>query len=144
MASVHPYLIFNGDCEAAFLLYKSVFGGEFQSITRFNEMPADDSSPEFSDEDRNRIMHVSFPLQNGSMLLGSDSNSKSGDVVFGANVSISVNADSTAEADKIFNGLSDGGTIIMALEQTFWGAYFGMFVDKFGIHWMVYYDEVQE
>ena len=71
----------------------------------------------------------------------SDSNSQSGDVVIGANVSISINTESRAEADKLFNGLSSGGNAFMPMSNTFWGAYFGMFIDKFGIHWMVNFDE---
>ena len=74
--------------------------------------------------------------------MGSDSTSFSGDVTFGNNFSVSINADSKEEADTLFNGLSAGGTIIMPMEKTFWGAYFGMFTDKFGINWMVNFDEV--
>ena len=73
--------------------------------------------------------------------MGSDSNEASGLVAFGSNVSISINAESKHEADRIFNGLSAGGSPFMPMSQTFWGAYFGMFVDKFGIHWMVNFDE---
>ena len=74
--------------------------------------------------------------------MASDSTSSSGDVTFGNNFSVSINADSKEEADKLFNGLSAGGNIIMPMEKTFWGAYFGMFTDKFGINWMVNFDEV--
>jgi PhnB protein len=80
-------------------------------------------------------------MSKNSVLMGSDSNSASGDVVFGGNISISINTESKAEADKLFNGLSAGGNPFMPMNQTFWGAYFGMFVDKFGIHWMVNFDE---
>ena len=65
-------------------------------------------------------------------------------ITFGNNFSVSINADSKEEADNLFNGLSAGGTVIMPMEKTFWGAYFGMFTDKFGIHWMVNFDEPQE
>ena len=71
--------------------------------------------------------------------MGSDSTAESR-VVMGQNISISINTDSEEEATKLFNGLSAGGKIIMPLEKTFWGAYFGMFADKFGIGWMVNYD----
>jgi PhnB protein len=73
--------------------------------------------------------------------MGSDSNSASGEVAFGQNVSLSINAKSKEEADKLFNGLSAGGTVTMPMNQAFWGAYFGMFIDKFGINWMVNFDE---
>jgi PhnB protein len=140
MAAVNPYLIFNGNCEEAFLFYKSVFGGEFPYIGKFSDMPLDENSPKLSDADANRVMHVSLPIGN-TILMGSDSNEASGDVAFGSNVSISINAESTDEADRIFNGLSAGGNSFMPMSKTFWGAYFGMFVDKFGIHWMVNFDE---
>ncbi len=141
MAQVNPYLVFNGDCEAAFLLYKSVFGGEFPYMGRFGDMPPAEGQPELPAEDKNRIMHVSLPIGN-TILMGSDSNTQSGAVKMGENVSISINVDSREEADSIFNGLAD--VVKMPMTDTFWGAYFGMFVDKFGIHWMINFDEVKQ
>jgi len=142
MATINPYLIFNGNCEEAFLFYQSVFGGEFPYVGKFNDMPADAEGAEaISEEDKNRIMHISLPIGKDSVLMGSDSNEASGTVAFGANVSISINTESKQEADKLFDGLSAGGNPFMPMNQTFWGAYFGMFVDKFGIHWMVNFDE---
>ena len=143
MTTINPYLIFNGNCEAAFLFYQSVFGGEFPYMGKFKDMPMEDGS-EINPADADRVMHVSLPISGGSILMGSDSTSQSGDVVIGSNVSMSINTGSKAEADKLFNGLSAGGTVIMAMEKTFWGAYFGMFVDKFGIHWMVNFDETPQ
>lgn len=140
MTSINPYLIFNGNCEEAFLFYQSVFGGEIPYIGKFKDMPIDDNSPKLSDADANKVMHVCLPV-GGIMLMGSDSNDVSGAVTFGSNVSISINVESTEEADRIFNGLSAGGNPFMPMSKTFWGAYFGMFVDKFGIHWMVNFDE---
>lgn len=145
MASINPYLIFNGNCEEAFLFYKSVFGGEFPYIGKFSDMPPSDdpNCPPPSADEANRIMHVSLPIGN-TILMGSDSTSQSGDVAIGANVSISINTDSKAEADKLFNGLSAGGNVIMPMQGTFWGAYFGMFTDKFSIHWMINFDEAPQ
>jgi PhnB protein len=144
MATVNPYLIFNGNCEEAFLFYKSVFGGEFPYIGKFGDMPADENTPKLSESDANRVMHVTLPIGKETLLMGSDSNTTSGDVKFGHNISISINTDSIAEADKLFNGLSAGGHVSMPMNKTFWGAYFGMFTDKFGIDWMVNFDEVPE
>lgn len=141
MASINPYLIFNGNCEEAFLFYQSVFGGEFPYVGKFKDMPAGDGNPTLSEEDANKIMHISLPIGKDSVLMGSDSNAASGEVVFGGNMSISINTESKQEADKLFNGLSAGGNPFMPMNQTFWGAYFGMFVDKFGINWMVNFDE---
>lgn len=146
MAEVNTYLIFNGNCEDAFLFYKSVFGGEFAYIGKFGEMPPseDPNCPPPSEDEANRIMHVSLPISKETILMGSDSTSQSGDVLFGTNFSVSINTDSKEEADKLFNGLSADGTIIMAMEKTFWGAYFGMFTDKFGVNWMVNFDEIPQ
>lgn len=140
MTSINPYLVFNGNCEAAFLFYQSVFGTEFTMMGKFKDMPSDENSPKLSEEDADRVMHVSLPI-GATVLMGSDSNAASGDVVFGGNVSISINTESAAEADRLFNGLSADGNPFMPMSKTFWGAYFGMFIDKFGINWMVNFDE---
>jgi PhnB protein len=142
MVAINTYLIFNGTCEAAFLFYKSVFGGEFEQISKFGDMPSSEEMP-LSDEDKNRVMHVSYTIGN-SILMGSDSNTQSGDVTFGNNFSISINAGSREETENLFNGLSSEGKITMPLQDTFWGAYFGMFTDKFGINWMINFDEPQQ
>lgn len=138
MPQVNPYLTFPGKCEEAFNFYKSVFGGEFQYIGRFKDMPDSDKMPEAAKE---LIMHVSLPISKETILMGSDSSEAFGQVTtIGNNISISINAESQDEATRLFNGLSAGGKVTMPLELTFWGAYFGMFIDKFGINWMVNHD----
>lgn len=141
MTTVNAYLTFNGNCEEAFNFYKSVFGGEFIYLGRFNEMPPAENAPAMSEEVGNKIMHVTLPISTETILYGSDTSEAFGQVTtFGNNISLSINAPSVAEADRLFNGLSDGGEVKMPMNQTFWGAYFGMFTDKFGIHWMVNHD----
>jgi PhnB protein len=137
--AVNPYLMFNGTCEEAFLFYKSVFGGDFPYIGKFKDAPAEEGEV-LSEEALNRIMHVSLPI-GSSVLMGSDTHPRYGDVGFGDNFSVSINAESREEADKIFNGLSAGGKVEMPMSDTFWGSYFGMFKDKFGINWMVSFDK---
>lgn len=143
MATVNVYLTFNGNTEEAFNFYKSVFGGEFSYIGRFKDMPVDENCPPLNEEEGNRILHVGLPISKETVLMASDSSSFSGDVTFGNNFSVSINTESKEEADKLFKGLSEDGIIIMPMEKTFWGAYFGMFTDKFGINWMINFDEVQ-
>lgn len=88
-----------------------------------------------------KIMHISLPIGKGSILMGSDSSEAFGHTTnIGNNFSISINADSEEEANRLFTGLSAGGKITMPLDKTFWGAYFGMFTDKFDIQWMVDFD----
>ena len=141
MASIQPHINFNGNAEEAFHFYQSVFGGEFSYIGRFNEMPQDENN-KLSESDGNKIMHVSLPISAETNLFGSDTvGAWSPKLVQGNNYSISINASSKEEADRLFNGLSAGGQVTMPLENTFWGAYFGMFVDKYGINWMVNFDE---
>ena len=143
MPELVTYLTFNGNCEAAFNFYKSVFGGEFAMISRFGENPPDPERP-VAEADKERIMHVSYPIGQGSSLMGSDIMSPMPKVTQGNNFSISINAHSKAEADRYFSGLSAGGNVTMPLTDTFWGAYFGMFTDKFGINWMVNFDAEPE
>lgn len=142
MATINPYLTFNGNCEAAFIFYKSVFGGEFPYIGRFKDMPPTEGCDPVPAEEGEKIMHVSLPISAETILMGSDSSEAFGQATtVGNNFSISINTDSTAEADKLFEGLSAGGTVTMPMNKTFWGAYFGMFTDKFGINWMINHDE---
>ncbi|MEN9684775.1 MAG: hypothetical protein RLZZ28_561, partial [Bacteroidota bacterium] len=78
-------------------------------------------------------------------LMGSDSSASFGQVtVMGNNISISVNTDSEEEANRLFAGLANGGKVKMPMNKTFWGAYFGMFTDKFGINWMINFDYNQQ
>lgn len=142
MAKVNPYLTFKGDCEAAFSFYQSVFGGEIPYMGRFKDMPPMEGCGPISEADGEKIMHVCLPISKETVLMGSDSSEAFGqNTIVGNNYAISINTDSQEEADKIFNGLSAGGQVTMPMNKTFWGAYFGMFTDKFGIHWMVNFDE---
>ncbi|MCS4226304.1 VOC family protein [Sphingobacterium sp. BIGb0165] len=141
MATVNVYLTFNGNCKEAFDFYKSVFGGDFPFVGRFGDMPSGDENP-IADEDKDRIMHINLPISKETILMGSDTTREwAADYKQGNNFSISVNAESRTEADHIFSGLSAGGMVTMPMENTFWGAYFGMFVDQFGISWMINYDD---
>ncbi len=141
MATVNIYLTFNGNCKEAFDFYKSVFGGDYPYVGTFGEMPAQDGM-NMPDEDKNKIMHISLPISRETMLLGSDTGGEwSSGFQQGNNFSVSINAESKEEADQLFNGLSADGQVTMPMNPTFWGAYFGMFIDKFGISWMVNYDD---
>ncbi|MBB6002349.1 VOC family protein [Arcicella rosea] len=141
MATITPYLVFNGNCEEAFNFYKSVFGVEFSYIGRFKDAPSEEP---LSESEGEKIMHVTLPIGDNHVLMGSDTSETHGLVTFGSNFSISINAESKEEATALFDGLSAGGQITMPLQDTFWGAYFGMFVDKFGIQWMVNYDTAEQ
>lgn len=141
MATVNAYLNFDGQCEEVFNFYKSVFGGDFPMVSKFGDMPPQEGMPPMSEDVKNRVMHITLPISAETILMGSDTMPGLHDHKVGNNISLSINTESRAEAEKIFNGLSAGGTVTMPLEDTFWGAYFGMWTDKFGIHWMVNYDD---
>ncbi|MFP9112692.1 VOC family protein [Flavobacterium sp. RHBU_3] len=141
MKALNPYLNFNGSTEEAFNFYKSVFGGEFAMLMRFKDIPADvpmdgcvEGEP--AKDESNLIMHVSLPIGN-NVLMGSDVPSHMPQVATGTNTSLSIHVESREEADRVFAGLSAGGSVTMPLGDMFWGDYFGMLVDKFGIQWMV-------
>lgn len=138
MSAVNPYLTFTDNCEEAFKFYQSVFGGEFPGgIMRFGESPKEYQGGE---GDKNKVMHVALPIGKNTMLMGSDSPADAGAVVKGTNLSIAFSPDSEEEATRVFNGLAAGGQVTMPLGKVFWGAFFGMLTDKFGVHWMVNYD----
>ena len=141
MATINAYLTFDRTCEEAFNFYKSVFGGDFPMVGKFGDMPPQEGMPPISDEVKNRIMHMSLPISAETVLMGSDTMPGIHDHQVGNNISLSINTDSREEADLIFTGLSAGGKVSMPLADTFWGAYFGMWTDKFGINWMVNYDD---
>lgn len=138
MTTVNVYLTFDGDCKQAFDFYKSVFGGEYPYVGTFGEMPPQEGIPPVPDNMKDRIMHITLPIGDGTVIMGSDTGGEWGkNFSKGNNFSISVNTDSIEEAKRIYNGLSVGGKLTMPMDKTFWGAYFGMLQDKFGINWMV-------
>ena len=141
MSKITAYVNYNGTCEEAFNFYASVFKDSSLSFDRFSSMPNADQVPE---SDQNKIMHASLTLGEQGLLMGSDVvQGMGGEVVFGNNFGLTLQPDSEEEAIRLFNALSEGGTVTMPLEKTFWNATFGMFVDKFGINWMVNYDHPQ-
>lgn len=136
MALINPYIHFNGNAEEAFIFYKSVFGGGFTDIRRYKDI----SGPEFpiAENDANRMMHIALPIGKSNQLMGSDTLEMMGRVTENDNRNtISISAESKEEADKLFNGLSEGGKVEMPIADGPFGNYFGMFADKYGIQWMV-------
>lgn len=136
MTKLQPYLNFAGNTEEAFTHYRSVFGGEFSSVVRFKDMPMEGVSIPKADEDK--IMHIALPIGEDNVLMASDALASLGQqVVQGNNAYISVHPKTKEEADRIFNGLSQGGDVEMPIADQPWGDYWGSFKDKFGVRWMV-------
>ena len=139
MALINPHINFNGNAEEAFTFYKSVFGGAFTKIIRFKDLAAAGFPVEPKEE--NKIMHIELPIGKGSMLMANDVPEMMGRTNENENRSkISINAESKEEADKLFNGLSAGGTVEFPIGDSPWGSYFGMFRDKYGFEWMVNFE----
>jgi PhnB protein len=137
MATINPYINFNGNAEEAFNFYKSVFGGEFETIVRFKDL----ESSEFPvpEDEADKIMRITLPI-GANTLIANDVPASMGPVSENENRSkISISAESRAEADNIFNGLTVGGTTEMPMSDSPWGTYFGMFRDKYGIEWTIEY-----
>lgn len=133
---ITAYLTFDGNTESAFNFYKSVLGGEFSNLQRFGDTL---HGEQMSEKDRNKIMHVTLESSKGTLMANDHLDFMAGPFNAGNNFSLSLHPSSEEEARQLFDGLSAGGSIIMPLEKTFWGAYFGMLLDKFAIKWMVNY-----
>jgi len=138
MKVAHPYLNFAGNTEEVFNFYRSVLGGEFTNVTRYRDMGGEAMGLQEADMDR--IANIGLPLGNGPVLMATDvvegfGNSPSP----GNNFYIALETDTAEEAEKVFNGLAEGGDIEMALQEVEWAEKYGSLRDRFGIQWMVMY-----
>lgn len=138
MTTINPYINFNGNAEEAFTFYKSVFGGEFGEIVRFKDVSSDEFPVPKNEAEK--IMRITLPI-GGNVLIANDVPEVLGRVNENENRSkIAVTAESREEAERIFDGLSEGGTVEMPMDESPWGTYFAMFRDKYGIEWTVEFD----
>ena len=128
------YLNFNGDCREAFTLYQKTLGGTITTMATWGDSPAAEHVPP---EARDTIIHASLELDNGAMIMASDTPGEMYEKPTGSSVCIDV--DDEAAADRVFAALSEGGTVKMPMEKTFFADRFGMAIDRFGIPWMVIY-----
>jgi PhnB protein len=134
MNQLNPYISFPGNCEEAINFYKDCLDGEILSMNYFENSPED--SPIVVPADfKKKVMHVTMKFSGGTIM--ACDNPPQHNVIVGNNINLSIGLDDTAEADKYFNKLSEGGKVMMEMQDTFWGARFGMFTDKYGINWMI-------
>ncbi len=136
MKNANPYLHFNGTAEAAMTFYKSILGGDFTIFQRFKDIPGGEK---MSKPDQERFIHISLEVSTSITIMASDSMENIEPVRNGNNFHICLHTDSEQETEKLFEAFSKNGQIEMPLNKTFWGAYFGMLRDKFGIQWMLSY-----
>lgn len=136
MATIQPWINFNGNAEEAFTFYKSVFGGEFTKIVRFKDLANAEFKP--AEEEENKIMYIALPIGKSTMLIANDVPEIMGRVSENENRSkILVNTESKEEADRLFTGLSSGGEVEGPMGDGPYGTYMGMFRDKYGIEWII-------
>jgi PhnB protein len=129
--NLNPYLLFKGECEAAFKFYEQTFGGKITGIMKYAGSPGENNVPA---NWRDKVMHVHLTIGDQS-LMGSDPPPDYYQEPAG--FSVAINLKDAAEAERIFNALSSGGNITMPLEKTFWASRFGMVTDRFRIPWMI-------
>lgn len=127
-----PYLMFQGNCEEALNFYKKALGGEIKDLNYFEGSPAEDMA-----EDKKQVMHATFQFGENVFMAsdGCKDNNNS------QKVHLSMNFTDGESIKKTFEALSEGANITMPLQDTFWGATFGMLTDKYGINWMFNYDK---
>ena len=126
---LNPYLNFNGTAEKAIKLYESALGAKAETVSRFGDMPGDNTKP----EDKNRVMHAVLRIGDGIVML---SDSPHVAINPGDAMHVCLDFDDASEMGRRFEALSAGGKVNMPLQDTFWGARFGMLTDAYGIRWM--------
>jgi len=129
---INAYLNFNGTCREAFDFYARCLGGTIEALHTFGEMPGDQVPAEFGE----RIMHTHMSVGN-QMLMGSDTFPGGPPDEGHKGFSVSIQAETPEEAERVFAALSEGGNVTMPIQQTFFAARFGMLVDKYNIPWMI-------
>jgi len=132
--SIEPYLFFNGRCEEAIDFYKKALGAEVAMLMRFKDMPEPHQPGMIPPGAENKIMHAKLTI-GGAVVMASDGRC-TGKTDFQGSA-LSIEPASTAEAEKKFKALADGGQVQMPLAKTFWAKLFGMVADRFGVLWMI-------
>jgi PhnB protein len=125
------YVLFNGQCEAAFKFYEQILGGEIEGIMKYAGSPAEEHVPA---DWRDKILHARMTVGD-SALMASDAPPGRYEKPKGFSVSIQI--EDPADGERIFNALAEGGTVGMPFQKTFWSPGFGMCTDQFDIPWMV-------
>lgn len=144
---VTTYVNFPGNTEEAFSFYRKVFKTEFsgKGIQRFGEIPVEEGQPAVADHVKEMVLHVELPLLGGHILMGTDAPKEMGfTLTQGNNMHICIEPETREEAQRIFDELARGGKVTMPIQDMFFGAYFGECSDKFGINWMVNFQNIQE
>jgi PhnB protein len=135
---INPYICLPGTAKEALKLYSQVFKTEPDAISYFKDTPAD-AGMEVSAANADRVMHASIKVGENYFMISDAPDSLEATTVFGNVTKVSIHPDSREDADRVFALLSEGGKVTMPMADAFWGDYFGMAKDKFGVAWMINY-----
>lgn len=138
MRHLETYLIFNGNCEEALDFYRDIFGGSYDILMRFDQFP--NPVPKGYED---KILHSRFNAD-GIAFMASDAMPEDGPKPNGSRVFQCIAVTEVEELNRLFNGLSNSGTVVLPIEDTFWGAKFAIVVDKYGVHWMLHQSEIPQ
>lgn len=132
---IHPYLMFDGSCAEAMRFYERTLKGRIEMMATYGEAPDEMPMPP---EAKTLIMHASLEIE-GPKIMASDAPPGRFEPMKG--LWVSINVGSIGEAERVFRELSDGATVAMPIQETFWAARFGMLVDRYGTPWMINCDK---
>ena len=131
--NMNPYLNFNDQCEAALTFYAKVLGGKIDGLLRNGESPMRDKVPAAR---HHLIMHAQISIGT-NVIMGADMSPECVQASGRGSIALTLNYDTTEEAERIFSALAAGGTITMPIGPTFWAQRFGALTDKFGTPWLI-------
>jgi len=134
---ITPYLIFDSNCEEALNFYAKIFGGTVNGLTRYKDAPGENRMGMAGD----KIMHAHLDVDGQPLLMASDG---PGGGQGTSSAHMSVNFTDAESINAAYEALREGGRVNMPLQDTFWGATFGMLQDKFGVKWMLNYDKPKQ
>lgn len=137
MQGIKPYISFKGNCEEAMNFYKEKLGGEVLFMGRYGDSPMAGQAPD------DKIMHTSIKIGDSVIMACDNVFEDKNPTIVGNNISLAIGTDDIAQAEQAFEAMSDGATIVMPMQETFWAERFGMLTDKFGINWMFNCDKPQ-
>jgi PhnB protein len=133
ITNLNPYLNFNGEADKAIKLYEKALGARAENVMRWGDMPQGEGG-QIKPEHKNRVMHALLHLGKGELMVADtmpDQPARPGD-----NAHVNLSFDDISDMQRKFDALAEGGQITMPLQDTFWGARFGMLKDAFGVQWM--------
>ena len=135
MITINPYIYFNGTCEEAFNFYATVFQKEISHMSKYKDVPK--ANRDLFTESDEKVMHVTLPLSEETMLNGSDNSLVYKEMIKDKTFTLIIHTDSREEVDRLYEALSQNGQIIVPVAMTFWGSYYGQCIDKYGISWKI-------